>query len=240
MTIFYVNQAYLSYKDNKKIYYTDVYIIGQVALLLNAPEDLQNHEHKSDELKIIKPKYDPVSRQFLGLTESLGYITVHGDEEKHFFDYGYNKENSKILYSTHKMKIPNSFSNTTFNRHRIQYESEALSETDFSNFFFFLPTTTDRIKSINRYLASVNLNPINIDLSEFGPNFDTSRRNCAGPYKEDTRKSVLKVFEKVADLSNQNVKRNANGLLAKQVHNNDSLLWPGSKRVRTDKFALSY
>ena len=138
------------------------------------------------------------------------------------------------------MKIPNSFSNTIFNRHRIQYESGALSETDFSNFFFFLLTTTDRIKSINRYLASVNLNPINIDLSEFGPNFDTSRRNCAGPHKEDTRKSVLKVFEKVADLSNQNVKRNANGLLAKQVHNNDSLLWPGSKRVRTDKFALSY
>ena len=71
------------------------------------------------------------------------------------------------------MKIPNSFSNTIFNRHRIQYESGALSETDFSNFFFFLLTTTDRIKSINRYLASVNLNPINIDLSEFGPNFDT-------------------------------------------------------------------
>ena len=102
MTIFYVNQAYLSYKDNKKIYYTDVYIIGQVVLLLNAPEDLQNYELKSDKLKIIKPKYDPVNRQLLCLTESLGYITVHGDEQEHFFDYGYNKENSKMLYSTHR------------------------------------------------------------------------------------------------------------------------------------------
>ena len=33
MTIFYINQAYLSYKDNNKIYYTGVYIIGQVVAL---------------------------------------------------------------------------------------------------------------------------------------------------------------------------------------------------------------
>ena len=79
MTIFYISQAYLSYKDNKKIYYTNVYILGQVVPLLNTPEDLSNYELKSDELKIIKPKYDPVCGQCLGLTELLGYITVHGD-----------------------------------------------------------------------------------------------------------------------------------------------------------------
>ena len=28
MTAFYINQAYLSYKDNKKIYYYDVFILG--------------------------------------------------------------------------------------------------------------------------------------------------------------------------------------------------------------------
>ena len=149
MTIFYLNQAYLSYKDNKKIYYTDVYIIGQVVSLLNPPEDLKNYQLKSDKAKLIKPKYDPVSGQFLGLSKSLGYLTVRGDEQEHFFDYGFNKENSKILYSTHKMKIPNSFSTTIFNRHRIQYESGAFSETDFSDVFFFLPSTTDRIEEIN-------------------------------------------------------------------------------------------
>ena len=175
MTIFYVKQAYLSYKDNKKIYYTDVYIIGQVVPLLNPPEDMKNYVPKSDELKILKPKHDPVTGQFLGLIESLGYVTVHGDEQVHFFDYGYNKENSKILYSTHRMKIPNCFSTTIFNRHRIQYESGALSETDFSKAFFFLPSTTDRIEDSNRYLWSVNLNPIDIELSEFGSNFDPSR-----------------------------------------------------------------
>ena len=81
--------------------------------VLNAPEDLKNYQLKSDEVKLIKPKYDPVNGQFLGLINSLGYLTVRGEQE-HFFDYGFNKENSKILYSTHKMKIPNSFSTDNF------------------------------------------------------------------------------------------------------------------------------
>ena len=105
---------------------------------------------------------------------------------------------------------------------------------------FFLPSTTDRIEGSNRYLGSVNLNPVDIELSEFGSNFDPSRLYYAGPHKENTRKSVLKVLKKVVDLSNQNFKRNAHGLLAKQVHNNDSLLWPGGKSVPNNKFSLSY
>ena len=46
------------------------------------------------------------------------------------------------------------------------------------------------------------------------------------------------MLKKVVDLSNQNLKRNADGLLAKQVHNNDSLLWPGGKHVPNDKFSV--
>ena len=149
--------------------------------LLNAPEDLKHYQLKSDEVKLIKPKYDPVNGQFLGLINSLGYLTVRGDEQEHFFDYGFNKENSKILYSTHKMKIPNSFSTTIFNRCWIQYKSGAFSETDFSNVFFFLPSTTDRIEEINRYVKSVNLSPTDIDASDFGPNFDPSKLDYAGP-----------------------------------------------------------
>ena len=75
---------------------------------------------------------------------------------EYFFDYGYSKENSKVLYSMHKMKIPNSFSATIFNQHRIQYESGAM-DTEFSKTYFFLPSATDRIVNINRYMNSVNL-----------------------------------------------------------------------------------
>ena len=80
MTIFYVNQVYLTYKDNKKIYYSDVYITGQVVPLLNPPDDLKSYQLKSDEVKLIKSKYDPVSGQLLGLIEGLGYLTARGDE----------------------------------------------------------------------------------------------------------------------------------------------------------------
>ena len=125
----------------------------------------------------MRPKYDVASGQFLGLDETLGFFTVHGDERECFFDYGFSKETRKILYSTHNMKTPNSFSGTIFNRHRIQYEAGAISDTDFSKIFFFLPSTVDRIETINRYLNSVNLMPIDIDPSDFGEDFHSSTLN---------------------------------------------------------------
>ena len=129
------------------------------------------------------------------------------------------------------MKIPNSFSSTIFNRHRIQYEAGAFLETDFSNAFSFLPATTDHIERINRYLNSVNLLPIDIELSEIGENFDPSKLDYANPGREHTRESVLRVLKEVADLGNQNLQRNSNGLLATKLHDNESLLWGVSHEI---------
>ena len=39
----YLNQGYLTVKDNKKIYYEDFYILGQVNECINPPEDIQNY-----------------------------------------------------------------------------------------------------------------------------------------------------------------------------------------------------
>ena len=119
MTAFYINQIYLSYKDNKKIYYCYAFILDQVTPMLNPPEDLKNYVPKENKAKTVRHKYDGTSGQFLGLVETLGYLTVRGDGRECFFDYRCNKDNSKVLYSTHKMKIPNSFISTIFNRHRI-------------------------------------------------------------------------------------------------------------------------
>ena len=77
-TAFYINQAYLSQKDNKKIYYCDVFILGRVTPTLNPPEDLKDYVPKDNEVKIVRPKYDVVSGQFLGLVETLGYLIVRG------------------------------------------------------------------------------------------------------------------------------------------------------------------
>ena len=184
MTAFYINQAYLSHKDNKKIYYCDVFILGQVTLMLTPPEDLKDYVPKDNEAKIVRPKYDVVSGQFLELVETLGYLTVRGDESECFFDYGYSKDNSKVLYSMHKMKIPNSFCATIFNRHRIQHEAGALWDTDFYKIFFSLCSTTDRIEDINRYMNSVNFLPIDINSSEFGEDFDPSTWDFDNPDRE--------------------------------------------------------
>ena len=86
MTALFVNQDYLSYKDKKIMYYCDVFIIGQVTPMLNPPEDLKNYIPKENEAKIVRPKYDVASGQFLGLVETLGYLTVRGYKREFFFD----------------------------------------------------------------------------------------------------------------------------------------------------------
>ena len=89
------------------------------------------------------------------------------------------------------MKIPNSFSTTIFNRHRIQYESGAYFETDFSKVFVFLPCAVDRVEEINQYLRSVNLSAVDIDISDFGEN------------KISTHQSWIMLTQKGKNLENQ-------------------------------------
>ena len=55
---------------------------------------------------------------------------------------------------------------------------------------FFLFSTVGRIEEINRYLGSVNLNSIDIEISEFGEKFHPSKLNYNSSDKENTRKSV--------------------------------------------------
>ena len=99
------------------------------------------------------------------------------------------------------MKILNSFSTTIFSRHRIQYESGAFGETDISNIFFFLPSIVDRIEEIiNKYLGSVNLNAIDINIDKFGQNFDPSKLDVKTTESENVRKSVLRVQKMQMDI----------------------------------------
>ena len=94
--IFDINQGYLSYKDNKKIYYNDIFIIGQITPLLNQPENINEYSPKKNEVKILRVKYNPTTGKFLGLEYCLAYMTFRNDPLDQFFDYGYSKENNKI------------------------------------------------------------------------------------------------------------------------------------------------
>ena len=75
----------------------DFYILGQINECINPPEDIQNYVSKEREVKMYRLRYDPVPGQLLGLYETLGLIVVRGESSEHFLDYGFSKENSKIL-----------------------------------------------------------------------------------------------------------------------------------------------
>ena len=97
-TLFYVNQGYQSYKENKKVYYNDVYIIAQIMLLAHQLKDIESYELKNYEVKMLRPKYHPPNGEFLEIEYCVALITVKNHPDEQFFDYGYNKENSKLLY----------------------------------------------------------------------------------------------------------------------------------------------
>ena len=140
------------------------------------------------------------------------------------------------------MKIPNGFSGTIFHRHRIQIESGALN-TDSPNIYFFFPSTSSRIEDINKYMGSVNLVSIDIQEDNFEieeRTFDLSKLDFDNPEKHKMRVAVLRVFRKVEDLSNFNLVKNADRLLATRPINKN-IEWVGeSGRVPENLYALSY
>ena len=78
------------------------------------PKDIGSYQLKDDEVKILRARYDSISDEFLGIEYCIGLITVRNDADEQFFEYGYNKDNAKLLYSTEKSKIPSSFKATVF------------------------------------------------------------------------------------------------------------------------------
>ena len=195
MTLLYVNQASLRHKNDVKLYYWQHFILGQIIPLAKSPSDLSSYELKKNEVKILRQKYDLSSRQFLGLVETLGCLVVRGDRNECFFDYGYNKNNTKVLYSTSKMKIPNSFDASLFTKHKQRYENGELSK-DFSRLYYFLPSATNRSENINQYLGQVFLRSIDIEEPEFWEGFNPSMLDSDCPERERALEKLFWKFSK--------------------------------------------
>ena len=66
-SIFYLNQGYQSVKENKKSYYADHFLIGQVNKCLNLPEALKNYKCENSEVKMYRSRYDSAAGTFQGL-----------------------------------------------------------------------------------------------------------------------------------------------------------------------------
>ena len=48
---------------------------------------------------MIRPKYDTNTSQCKGLYETVGFLVARGSPEEFFFNYGYDQNKSKVLYS---------------------------------------------------------------------------------------------------------------------------------------------
>ena len=96
-TLLYVNQGYPSYKEGKKCYYNDIYIVAQIVPLAHRPKDFGFYDCKDDEVKIYWAKYDLANGKLLGIEYCVALITVKNDPKEQLFDYGYVKANSKML-----------------------------------------------------------------------------------------------------------------------------------------------
>ena len=118
--------------------------------LARHPKDIESYELKEDEVKMSRARYDSISGEFLGIEYCIALITVRNDLQEQFFDYGYNKENLKVLYYTRKLKMPNSFKTTIFGQHRMQYEGGTFAKQKHSDIYFYLPSTVYKNEKINK------------------------------------------------------------------------------------------
>lgn len=149
--------------------------------LAQQPKDIESNVPRENEVNILRPRYNIITDEFLGIEYCIALITVRNDVDEQLFDYGCNKDNSKLMFSTKKLKIPSSFKSTIFGQHRMRYEWGAFEAQEFPKLYFYLLSTVDRNEKINQYLTSVNLKPFHIGLEVFGESFnpaDSSFFDC--------------------------------------------------------------
>ena len=107
---------------------------------------------------MFSPKYDISRGKFLGLDKTLGLVVVKGDNNEVFFNYGFDEEPSKVLYSCQKQRIPNNLSGIMFNRQKDQTEYIKLL-SEYSDLFFFLPSIIESSEEFNKYLNNISITP---------------------------------------------------------------------------------
>ena len=76
----------------------------------------------------------------------------------------YDKEKSALSYSFCRERIPNAVTTTCFKKDLQKILYEQRNNEEFSNLFYYLPSTTDRKEDINQFRGNVNLNPVDCSL----------------------------------------------------------------------------
>ena len=179
-----------------KNYYCDSLILGQIVNPSNPPQDMSSCTPKVNGVKMNRPHYDPEMGEFKGLYETIGYIV-----DTFFFNYGLDREKSKVLYSHYRRRIPNSFSETIFNCHREMIER---GEAECSNIYFFLLSITERSEDLNKHLNNVSIFLVDITQSQLnawtGTNFDSSKLDLSRVEKNIFAVAVVKCLKHINEI----------------------------------------
>ena len=97
-SLLYINQSYLTVKKKKK-FYCDFFMLRKIVESSKPPQDVSSYTLRGNEGKMVRSKCDSKTSEFKGLYETIGYLVVRGSPEDVFFNYGCDKEKSKVLYS---------------------------------------------------------------------------------------------------------------------------------------------
>ena len=164
-----------------------------------------------------------------------------------FFSYGYNKENSKVLFCTFKQPISNIFHCTAFKKHKSYLLDENQKKSNMSHLFLFLPSTLDRKEDTMQFRKNVHLHPIDVsynDLKELNNNNDFDPSDLDN---KTLRQNLLSLFYKymksIAEISNHNLKRNSDAFLSSgdKIDPNTQFAWIDNSHVEAEqKFQLTY
>ena len=149
--LLYVNQGFLStVKSGEIAMYLHNFIIGQLIIAANQPEDISTYICSKTEVKLLSCVYDLESGNFKGIREQIAFIVLRGDVDQTFLSYGFNKIKSKVLYSFSKQQIPNAFVSVAFKKHFDEIMNENKSDIK-SSLFYYLPSVSDRKEAINQF-----------------------------------------------------------------------------------------
>ena len=193
---------------------------------------------------MVRPCYDPETDKFCSLHQTVGFLVVRGSPEEVLFNYGFNKEKSKVFYSHYWRKIPNSFSGTIFNRHRTMIESGEI-EGEMSNIFFLPPLYNWQFRG-HKQISEQRLNFSNRNHSTTVKqlkwnSFWSIQAWHLWYWKNTMNDAVIKCLKNMNDVSNSNIVRNADGLLSRKEFD-VPVAWVGEhkQRLPPQKFKVSY
>ena len=174
-------------------------------------------------------------------------MALRGDLNENFYSYGFDKQNSKVLFCTVRQPLPNIFQCTAFKKHLSFLMSQNQENLKFSKMFMFLPSTLDRKEEIQQYNDNVNLRPVDVSYEQLKQMNNNKDIDPSELENSDLRKDIVNVFyniiKEVAGTPSHNLVRNWNAYMSKggKIDPEFPFSWiDNSYQEAQEKFQLGY